>query len=333
VLALDDAGCVLLVRQWRTPAGRALLEVPAGTLDRHDGALEDPDLAARRELEEETGFRAASWRRLVSFWTAPGFASELMHLYLATGLTAVDGATRRGPDEDEHVELRRVTLEEAEALVASGDIADAKTLLALAWLERLRATGGLPAGANTVVGPTAAADADPGAVETEVSFTPLEMALANAAWFRTQRSSLVVGGFLAVSAVIGAVVLGDLLLALPSALLSIAFLTGLFAVPFVWWQMRRKAPFLRMTMRFDRRGIETDGPLGHGLMPWSSFARIRASGSLLFLHSEGGMAVVGKTDGLSPEELDRVGRLALEHGLLLDGSRVTPPSAGRRPGA
>lgn len=147
ILAVDDAGRLLLVRQWRLPAGRALLEVPAGTLDRHDGVLEDPDLAAPRELEEETGYRAAGWRCLSSFWTAPGFASELMHLYLATGLAAVgdgDGDGRRGPDEDEQLELRHVTLEEAEALVERGDIADAKTLLALAWLRRLRERGEVP---------------------------------------------------------------------------------------------------------------------------------------------------------------------------------------------
>ena len=57
-------GRLLIVRQWRVPAGRALLEIPAGTLDVHDGVTEDPDLAARRELEEETGHRAASWRKL-----------------------------------------------------------------------------------------------------------------------------------------------------------------------------------------------------------------------------------------------------------------------------
>ena len=58
VLALDDDDRLLLVRQWRIPAGRAMLEIPAGTLDIHDGVTEDPDLAARRELEEETGSRA-----------------------------------------------------------------------------------------------------------------------------------------------------------------------------------------------------------------------------------------------------------------------------------
>ena len=63
-----------MVRQWRVPAGQALLEIPAGTLDVHDGVTEDPDVAARRELEEETGHRAATWRKLAEFWTAPGFA-------------------------------------------------------------------------------------------------------------------------------------------------------------------------------------------------------------------------------------------------------------------
>ena len=74
VVALDDADRLLLVRQWRQPVGRSLLEIPAGTLDRDPatGAVEDPELASRRELEEETGYRAASWEKLGTFWTAPG---------------------------------------------------------------------------------------------------------------------------------------------------------------------------------------------------------------------------------------------------------------------
>ena len=90
VLALDDDGRLLMVRQWRVAAGEGLLEIPAGTLDVHDGVTEDPDVAARRELEEETGHRAATWRKLAAFWTAPGFASELMHLYLATGIAGAE---------------------------------------------------------------------------------------------------------------------------------------------------------------------------------------------------------------------------------------------------
>ncbi len=139
VLALDPDGRLLLVRQWRIAAGRALLEIPAGTLDVHDGTTEDPDTAARRELEEETGHRAASWRKLAAFWTAPGFASELMHLYLATGLERVaDDDGRLTPDEDEHLELSRVTIDEGLALVDAGEISDAKSILGILWAERLR---------------------------------------------------------------------------------------------------------------------------------------------------------------------------------------------------
>jgi 8-oxo-dGTP pyrophosphatase MutT (NUDIX family) len=146
VLALDREGRLLLVRQWRIPARQAILEIPAGTLDVHDGVTEDPDVAARRELEEETGQRAATWRKLASFWTAPGFATELMHLYLATGLVgAGDGDDRLTPDEDERLELRRVPVDEALAMVDAGTIIDAKTILGILWLERLRRSGALPA--------------------------------------------------------------------------------------------------------------------------------------------------------------------------------------------
>ena len=137
-------GRLLLVRQWRIPAGQALLEIPAGTLDVEHGVTEDPDLAARRELEEETGHRAGSWRKLSTFWTAPGFASELMHLYLATGLDGVaDDDGRLTPDEDERLELSRLTIDEALALVDAGGISDAKSILGILWLDRLRRDGEL----------------------------------------------------------------------------------------------------------------------------------------------------------------------------------------------
>ncbi len=141
VLALDDDGRLLLVRQWRIPAERAMLEIPAGTLDVHDGVTEDPDLAARRELEEETGQRATTWRKLASFWTAPGFASELMHLYLATGLAGVTGTDRLTPDEDERLELSHVAIDDAVTMVEAGEINDAKTILGVLWLDRLARAG------------------------------------------------------------------------------------------------------------------------------------------------------------------------------------------------
>jgi 8-oxo-dGTP pyrophosphatase MutT (NUDIX family) len=132
---------VLMVRQWRTPVGQVLLELPAGTLDRIDGAIEDPDRAAHRELEEETGHRAMTWRKLGRFWSAPGFTEEEMHLYLATDLEAV--ADYAGPDVDEYLDLVRYPWREAVVMADRGQIRDAKTLVGLFWLARVAAAGEL----------------------------------------------------------------------------------------------------------------------------------------------------------------------------------------------
>ena len=138
IIAVDPDDHVLLVRQYRSPAERALLEIPAGTLDqRPDGSVEDPDLAARRELEEETGQRAASWRLLGRFWTAPGFTSELMHLYLATELSSAED-DRLAPDADERLHLVRMPWRDAVTAAERGEIEDAKSIIGLFWLARLR---------------------------------------------------------------------------------------------------------------------------------------------------------------------------------------------------
>ena len=142
-MALDPDGSVLLVRQYRHPAGAVLLEIPAGTLERdpQDGSGEDPEGAARRELEEETGYRAARWEHLADFWTAPGFATELMHLYLATELTPA-GDERLGPDADEALELVHLPWREAVAAADRGEIHDAKSLVGLLLLaRRMEGTG------------------------------------------------------------------------------------------------------------------------------------------------------------------------------------------------
>jgi ADP-ribose pyrophosphatase len=138
VVAIDAEDRVLFVRQWRHATGGALLEIPAGTLDRHDdGSVEEHAGAAARELEEETGSIAGTWRYLGAFYTAPGFTSELMHLYLATDLRAAD-AGGLGPDEDERLELRPIPFAEAVAMAERGEIRDAKSLIGLFWADRLR---------------------------------------------------------------------------------------------------------------------------------------------------------------------------------------------------
>jgi ADP-ribose diphosphatase len=138
IVALDAAGRVALVRQWRLAADDALLEIPAGGLDlRDDGSKEEPAVAAERELEEETGLRAGAWRKLGTFYSAPGFTDELMHLYLATELTAAAEDGRLGPDEDERLILEWRPWQEAVSLAETGGIRDAKSIVGLFWLARV----------------------------------------------------------------------------------------------------------------------------------------------------------------------------------------------------
>lgn len=129
VLAVTDKKQVVLVRQWRYAAGHALLEVPAGKLDKG----EDPAQCALRELAEETPYTAASVEKIAAFYSAPGFCDEVLHLYRAHGIQA-DSALQ--PDQDEFVETVLLTQEEVRQAIANQEICDAKTLIALQfWLS------------------------------------------------------------------------------------------------------------------------------------------------------------------------------------------------------
>jgi ADP-ribose diphosphatase len=147
IVALDRDE-LLLVRQHRAPARRELLEIPAGTRDRlPDGTIEEPSVAAARELAEETGMRAMRWRHLATFWTAPGFATEIMDLYLATDLAPAPDAAAA---EDERIEVERVEWRRAVEMVERGEIADAKSIVGLLWLARLVERGEIAPGPGTV---------------------------------------------------------------------------------------------------------------------------------------------------------------------------------------
>ena len=130
VAALDEAGRLLMVRQYRFPAGEELLELPAGKLE----AGEDPLAAAARELEEETGYRALALRKLARMLPTPAYCTEVIHIYEARGL--VPG--RQHLDRDEYLDVAAVPFDRAVEMVLSGEIVDAKTQTGLLMLALRR---------------------------------------------------------------------------------------------------------------------------------------------------------------------------------------------------
>ena len=114
---------IALVRQYRHPAVKYLLEIPAGTLN--DG--ERPEIGAARELEEELGVVAGRMEKLTEFFVSPGFCEEKMWVYLATDLTQ----TKQKLDDDELIEIVRVSFSEALEMISAGEIEDAKTIIGL----------------------------------------------------------------------------------------------------------------------------------------------------------------------------------------------------------
>lgn len=140
ILAIDEAKNpsdpdVILERQYRHAAGQFLLELPAGRIEPE----ETPLAAAKREMIEETGFRAQRWTLLTKYFASPGFLGEWMQIYLAREIR--EGAAQ--PEADEQIEIVRMPLSEAMALVAANKIHDGKTLIGLSLLTAARAAGRL----------------------------------------------------------------------------------------------------------------------------------------------------------------------------------------------
>lgn len=120
LIAVTDKDEIMLVRQWRRAIEKRILELPAGTLE--EG--EPPEVCAQRELQEETGFRARQLIPMGGFYSTPGFCTEYLHLYLALGLES----DPLPADEDEKIDLISLSLEEAEKMIETGEICDAKTI-------------------------------------------------------------------------------------------------------------------------------------------------------------------------------------------------------------
>jgi ADP-ribose pyrophosphatase len=132
MVPLLDDGRVVLIKQYRHAVGEFVWEIPAGTLEPDEA----PVACARRELVEETGYEAAKFEKLTEILPAPGYTDEHIHIFLATGLTAVDQRL----EDDEVLELQPTVLDSALAMVTQGEIRDAKTIagLFLTSLKRSR---------------------------------------------------------------------------------------------------------------------------------------------------------------------------------------------------
>jgi ADP-ribose pyrophosphatase len=129
LVVVDNDDKLILVRQYRRAADRVLLEIPAGT--REPG--EDAETCARREVREETGYEAGKVERLGGFFSAPGFCTEFLDCYLLTDLKESPGEA----DDDENIEVERLTLEEAIRAMQNEEICDAKSICGiLLWAQR-----------------------------------------------------------------------------------------------------------------------------------------------------------------------------------------------------
>jgi ADP-ribose pyrophosphatase len=131
MMAVDENNRILLVKQFRLPVGKDIWELPAGRLDQGETPLK----AAKRELKEETGYRAKKWQKMVEFFPSPGYVAEKMTIYLATELASGEAQ----PMDDERIETGWFTAKQMEELIQRGSIVDGKTMIGLfTWQKYFR---------------------------------------------------------------------------------------------------------------------------------------------------------------------------------------------------
>jgi ADP-ribose pyrophosphatase len=129
IVPVKDNGNILLVKQYRKPCEMISLEIPAGKLDKG----EEPIACAERELAEETGYHAKSLHKVMTIHSTPGFSDEVLHMYVATGLTKFDAC----PDEDEFITCGEYSISDCIYMVDNGEITDAKTIIGIFLADRI----------------------------------------------------------------------------------------------------------------------------------------------------------------------------------------------------
>ena len=128
ILPIDNDGNVILLKQFRGTIEDYIWEIPAGKLEGNENPLE----RAKKELEEEAGFRAETWKKIISFYTTPGFCDELLHIYIASNLIK----TKSNPEPHEVIEVHSFNRSQIQKMINNKEIVDSKTLIALLmWLN------------------------------------------------------------------------------------------------------------------------------------------------------------------------------------------------------
>ena len=127
ILPVLDDGAIVLIRQFRVAINQEVWELPAGTRDDKETFLQ----TARRELKEETGFRAAKWKKLVDYFPSPGFLNERMAIFVARDLEAGSAS----PEEDEQISVKPVSMKGAVRMIKEGKICDSKTLIGILYFQ------------------------------------------------------------------------------------------------------------------------------------------------------------------------------------------------------
>ncbi|MBR4020686.1 MAG: NUDIX hydrolase [Firmicutes bacterium] len=138
IAAVKDDGRMIMVKQFRKPAERVMLEAPAGKID----AGEEPMAAALRELKEETGYTAGNIQKLTQMYPSVGYSQEILHLFLCTQLTAGETAF----DENEAIDIEEYDIDELADMVMKGQIQDGKSQVAILMVKQLKDAGQLPTG-------------------------------------------------------------------------------------------------------------------------------------------------------------------------------------------
>ena len=132
IVPMPDEKTILMVEQYRHAIGKSILEIPAGTLEKNESALE----CAHRELIEETGYEAEELIKLIGCYLAPGYSTELIQIFLATRIKK----TKQNLEKDEHINVLPIDLEEANKKIRNGEIEDAKTIVGIACLQLFMVT-------------------------------------------------------------------------------------------------------------------------------------------------------------------------------------------------